>query len=244
MRFSLQSIGCGDAFASMGEFQSAHLVRCNGKNILLDCGATVLHSMYQYQVDPLDIDVIVVCHFHGDHIGGFPFLFLKNVYQLNRTKPLLVVGPVGLKQRLYDLLEVMYPGNGSKMLNQEYLKIQELEPNKAIDVNDLIVYLFKADHGNSTEACGISIVNQEFKFVYSGDTSISDLLLTELTDANWCLLECCSVEPLKGHMCQKDINWISENVKIEQVFICHQSEPISLSAVSVQKIKQGEIYVY
>jgi len=244
MNFSLQSIGCGDAFASLGEYHSAHLVHCEGKNILLDCGVTILHSMHAYQIDPLAIDVIVVSHFHGDHIGGFPFLLLKNVYQLNRTKPLLIFGPVGLRERLRVLIEAMYPGNGDKMLSQAYLSIQELSPNEKLNMDGLDIHLFKVDHGNSEEACGISILKEDFKFVYSGDTSMSDILINELSDANMALLECCSVEPLKGHMCQKDIDWISDNMKIEKVFICHQSEPISFRDVTVQKIKQGETYVY
>lgn len=54
------------------------VVRFHGKNILFDTGGdsqTLLFNMEQLGIDPKEIDVVVLSHIHGDHVGGlFGFL--------------------------------------------------------------------------------------------------------------------------------------------------------------------------
>jgi len=244
MGFSLQSLGCGDAFASLGEFQSAHLLRFKRVNILLDCGATILNSLYTYKVDPNDIDVIVVSHFHGDHIGGFPFLLLKSVYKLNRVKKLKIIGPIGLKNRLESLIEAMYSGNGEKMLSQDYVEIIELEVGRKIDLEGVRLNYFEANHGNSREACGVFLTYGENSFVYSGDTSMTNQLMDNLKNAQVALLECSTEKELKGHLNRQDIDSISKESKVESILICHQSESLRFDDEKIIRIKQGEVYSF
>jgi ribonuclease BN (tRNA processing enzyme) len=51
-------------------------------------------------VDPLEIDAVALSHFHGDHIAGLPFLLLDYVYAHPRNRPLEVLGPPGVEERL------------------------------------------------------------------------------------------------------------------------------------------------
>jgi len=49
------------------------LVKIGDKNILFDTGAdspTLLHNMKKLEINPEDIDIIVLSHIHGDHTGG------------------------------------------------------------------------------------------------------------------------------------------------------------------------------
>jgi 7,8-dihydropterin-6-yl-methyl-4-(beta-D-ribofuranosyl)aminobenzene 5'-phosphate synthase len=49
------------------------LVRAGGKNILFDTGAdseTLLGNMGRLGIDPMDINLVVLSHVHGDHTGG------------------------------------------------------------------------------------------------------------------------------------------------------------------------------
>jgi 7,8-dihydropterin-6-yl-methyl-4-(beta-D-ribofuranosyl)aminobenzene 5'-phosphate synthase len=57
------------------------LVRAGGKNILFDTGAdspTLLANMKGLEIDPKDINVIVLSHIHGDHTGG-----LSGILEMN-----------------------------------------------------------------------------------------------------------------------------------------------------------------
>ena len=49
------------------------LVRLPQKTILFDTGgdsSTLLYNMSQLQIDPKEVDVVVLSHIHGDHVGG------------------------------------------------------------------------------------------------------------------------------------------------------------------------------
>ena len=49
------------------------LVKAGGNNILFDTGAdspTLLDNMKKLEIDPKDINMIVLSHIHGDHTGG------------------------------------------------------------------------------------------------------------------------------------------------------------------------------
>jgi 7,8-dihydropterin-6-yl-methyl-4-(beta-D-ribofuranosyl)aminobenzene 5'-phosphate synthase len=59
----------------------ACLVKGAEKNILFDTGgnsAVLLNNMQQLGIDPKKIDVVVLSHVHGDHIGGLDGLLKAN----------------------------------------------------------------------------------------------------------------------------------------------------------------------
>lgn len=64
---------------------SKHLLKVNGKNILLDCGLFQGHRKeaaiknHELPIDPKSIDSIVISHAHMDHTGLLP-LYVKNGY--------------------------------------------------------------------------------------------------------------------------------------------------------------------
>ena len=51
---------------------NAFLVKTPGKNILIDTGigAKLFDNLESININPLDIDAILITHMHGDHIGG------------------------------------------------------------------------------------------------------------------------------------------------------------------------------
>lgn len=49
------------------------LVRLRGQSILFDTGgdgATLLYNMEQLEIDPKEIDAVMLSHIHSDHVGG------------------------------------------------------------------------------------------------------------------------------------------------------------------------------
>jgi len=103
-------VGSGDAFGSGGRWQTCIHLAAEGQVVLVDCGATSLTALKAQGLDPDDVGAVAVTHLHGDHFGGLPFLILDGQFS-RRTSPLLVAGPPGIRARLTEAMEILFPGS-------------------------------------------------------------------------------------------------------------------------------------
>ena len=103
-------LGTGNAFMPYGRYHSFALI--DGKHII-DCPPTAMASLRRARVPLSDIETIFITHIHGDHVFGFPFLLLERRYISDRAmlKPLTVVAADGVKEHLWNLCEMAYPGS-------------------------------------------------------------------------------------------------------------------------------------
>ena len=86
------------AWAAQNVTWSKHILRVNGKNILLDCGMFQGHRKQAEEANkylpfkPEEIDAVVLSHAHIDHSGLLPFLVKKGytwpIYCTHATRDL------------------------------------------------------------------------------------------------------------------------------------------------------------
>lgn len=98
---------------------TALMTRYNGSSLLIDCGEGTQVSIREQGWSFHPIDVICITHFHGDHISGLPGLLLS-MGNAERTEPLTMIGPKGLKKVVQSLL-VIAPGIPFEL---EYIEIE------------------------------------------------------------------------------------------------------------------------
>lgn len=84
---------------------TALMTRYNGSSLLIDCGEGTQVSIREQGWSFHSIDVICITHFHGDHISGLPGLLLS-MGNAERTEPLTMIGPKGLKKVVQSLLVI------------------------------------------------------------------------------------------------------------------------------------------
>ena len=108
----VQFIGVGEAFDERYANTSV-LVTVPGPDgpthVLLDCGFTAAAAYYRHANVGAALDAVWVSHFHGDHFLGLPLLLLR-FWDEGRTRPLTLVGPAGIEAKLWQALELAYPG--------------------------------------------------------------------------------------------------------------------------------------
>lgn len=89
--FKIMPLGAGNEVG-----RSCVYVEFKGKRILLDCGIHPAYNglaglPYLDMIDPVDIDIVFITHFHLDHVGALPYFLEKTnfkgkVYMTHPTK--------------------------------------------------------------------------------------------------------------------------------------------------------------
>ena len=123
---------------------TALLVRYGGTQILIDCGEDTQITLRQQGWSFKDIDYICFTHYHGDHISGLPGLLLT-MGNCDRTEPVTLIGPKGLK-RIVEGLLLIAPGLPFPLQYVELTK-EQIDQQEELKLGTLFVRPGRADHG-------------------------------------------------------------------------------------------------
>ncbi len=112
-------------FVGVGEAFDPNLPNCSvlvetrtggvPRTILLDCGFTAPFALFRALASDagtrkaLDLDMVWISHFHGDHFMGLPALLLR-FYEEGRVKPLAIVGQTGVEDVIRQAMDLAYTG--------------------------------------------------------------------------------------------------------------------------------------
>jgi ribonuclease BN (tRNA processing enzyme) len=179
----LQFLGCGDAFGSGGRFNTCFHVTAAATRFLVDCGASSMIALRRFGVEPNAIETIFITHLHGDHFGGLPFLILDAQLISRRTVPLTVAGPPGLRQRLHQAMEVLFPGSAAAP-RRFRLEVIEVDAGVATTVNGVTVTPFPVNHACGAPPYALRLECDGKSLAYTGDTQWVDTLITAARDVD------------------------------------------------------------
>ena len=86
---------------------SASVVKMEGSKAwcLVDCGEGTQHQLLKVPFSLNNLKMICITHMHGDHCFGLPGL-IATASMSNRSKPLIIVGPVELQSWLERTIEL------------------------------------------------------------------------------------------------------------------------------------------
>ncbi|TMD54342.1 MAG: ribonuclease Z [Chloroflexi bacterium] len=117
-------------------------------------------------IDPGAIDVIFLTHFHGDHTLGLPTYVLHRGFISKR--PLTIVGPAGLEERLESLFKAAWGVDWGQM--RDSIPLLYREAGESGSVAGVDYETVQLDHG--TSGCtGYRLRIDGRLLAYSGDTS-------------------------------------------------------------------------
>lgn len=132
-------LGTGGMMPLPYRYLTSMMARCEGSNLLIDCGEGTQVAIKKKAWSPKPVDVILFTHFHADHISGLPG-FLLTMGNAERKEPVLLVGPKGLI-RVVNALRTIAPE-----LPYE-LKFHELTQDKeSLKVGPYRIEAFKVNH--------------------------------------------------------------------------------------------------
>ena len=115
------------------------MARCDGSNLLIDCGEGTQIALKEKGWSPKPVDVICFTHYHADHISGLPG-FLLTMGNAERTEPVLLVGPKGL-ERVVGALRTIAPELPFPLVFKELT-----EPREKFQAGPYVVDAFRVNH--------------------------------------------------------------------------------------------------
>ncbi len=206
---ALRFLGCGDAFAAGGRFQTSFYLDGGEEPLLIDCGATTLTALKRCGIDSASIGLVVLSHLHGDHFGGLPWLVLDGQFA-QRSKPLVIAGPAATANRFRQAFDALYPGgfDAERPFELEVVEMNEREPH---ELGPAVVTWFPVIHTPATNPHALRIEYGGKVIAYSGDTEWTDALLEVADGADLFVCECQEYERrVPGHL---DYQTLSEKRK-------------------------------
>ena len=126
------------------------MARCDGSNLLIDCGEGTQIALKEKGWSPKPVDVICFTHYHADHISGLPG-FLLTMGNAERTEPLLLAGPRGL-ERVVGALRMIAPELPFEL---RYLELSETR--EQFRAGPYVVDAFRVNHNVTCYGYRISI---------------------------------------------------------------------------------------
>jgi ribonuclease BN (tRNA processing enzyme) len=170
-----------------------------------------------------NLAAIWISHFHLDHVGGLAPLLAGTKHSADmkqRTKPLRIVGPSGLKRLIdrfsdvdnYRLLEQPFPVEVIEIVERE--KFEILPGVEAVAL--------KTPHTDESLAIHVRDTD-ETTLVYSADTGFSELVATFANRVDLSILECTFVrdKPVKKHLELAEAMFLIRKAQPKRAMLTH-----------------------
>lgn len=143
-------LGTGGMMPLPYRWLTALMTRCDGSNILIDCGEGTQIALKEKGWSPKPVDIICFTHYHADHISGLPGLLLT-MGNAERTEPVTMIGPKGL-ERVVSALRVIAPE-----LPFAIQFIELTQPREQFQLGPYVIDAYRVNHNVMCYGYAISI---------------------------------------------------------------------------------------
>ncbi len=193
---------------------TSFLVRTDDFLVLVDASDNPIKSMFRAGVNPLNLDMVVLTHYHADHLSGYPAL-ISTFNCMGRKKKLVVIADSLTAERARDVLFVFDLGENS--VGFEVIYIEEFS------YNGFKINLIPGYHTIPTSM--VEIRNESRRIFYTADTAYTpmisgvadgcDLLIHEATYSRN------SREKPAGHSSAYEAGKTAKDAGAKELYLCH-----------------------
>ena len=176
----LEILGSGTIAGRTNRNCSGYLV---DEKILIDCGPGIWQALYSKNRYANLIDVVLISHFHVDHIADLTtLLWHRWVLNKDHKKNLSIYGPLGLRKWFKNLVQVH-----REWVNDLSISLYELSQSK-IKIGSYKIETLPTKHSENSICYKIKDFKKHTLF-YSGDSGWSENLIKLSKSCDLSLIE-------------------------------------------------------
>lgn len=209
----LTVLGCLGAYPYEGQGTTSYLLQSDGFNLLLDAGSSTLVEL-EKELNPLDLDAVILTHYHHDHIADLGVLqYYWQLYPTQTPKPILPI--YGHTEDTFHFDDLTMEGVTE---GHAYFEAEELK------IGPFLVTFMKTIHPVPCYAMRFVEEKTGSVFVFTGDSGYlesfnqfakeADLFLadTYLFDGN---------EHHKAHFTAGEAGTFAKNAEVKKLVLTH-----------------------
>jgi len=217
----LTILGSGNFIPRKNRSNPCYLLDIGIETIMLDCGSGSLRQFAHADRSLWELRRIFFSHLHLDHIADFiPILFTRKYLQPNfPIQNLTFYAHPNFKLFYQELI-----GLFSKwIIDERYsFEFQQLYTD-CMKFNGYSMEIFQTAH--TPESVILKFTENGKKFVYTGDTDLTETLITSCRNVDCVLTElsCMDNEPSEGHLCPSKVIDLVRQAQPKRVLLTHIS---------------------
>jgi ribonuclease BN (tRNA processing enzyme) len=220
---SVTILGSGTCVPSLKRSACAVLMEIGAAKLLFDSGPGTMQRLLSAGVTIFDVDFIFYSHFHPDHTGELvPFLFATKYSNSTRRNSVLHIAAGNGFLNFFNALTSVY--GESLTLPEGMLHIVEFDTTGP-DCRQFTAFTVGTlPMKHRQESIGYRITDSSGKsVVYSGDTDVSENLVSLAAGADLLICESALPDELKvpGHLTPSLAGGIAARAKVKKLVLTH-----------------------
>ncbi len=208
----LTVIGYWGGYPAMDKASSAYLLEKDGFHLVLDMGSGALLTL-QKHIQVMDIDAVILSHYHADHIADIGVLQHARLVQSYITDDETVLPIYGHSENIMQF----------NQLDHDFTKAIRYQPSEVLKVGPFFIRFLQTKH--SVPCYGMRITDGENTIVYTADTAFQNEWIPFSSNADLLLADTNFYAKMdassSGHMTSEEVGMIAHTANVKEVILTH-----------------------